>query len=249
VIVLGISSYGAAWNNTGHMFTGAIAYGAAIHYGAVNQASKISIQNFQVVDVSSGELRVTVDYTYPDAVQGKVLIHASPEEAGGIFNPLTAEFDELPVQSGTHTVTLAITKNSTGPVFTSVAVRVCISAPGGALLCRDFPHEKTWTNGAAQRCSISGRLLGRLEGLSRPDHAGPPIRVSLRQMVVESPDGKRRSAPISTRSYTFSNLDAGVEYKVFPSGFESQPRRTTVPCRANSRHRADFRIVRPTPEG
>lgn len=235
LIVLGIPSHGAARNKTGH--------------GPVNQAPKISIQNFRVVDVSSGELRVTVDYTYPGAVRGRVLIHASPEEKGGIYDPLTAEFDELLVQTGTHTVTLAITKRSTGPVFTSVAVRVCISASGGALLCRDFPHEKTWTNSAGQTCSISGRLSGPLEGLSYPDHAGPPTRVSLRQMSLESPDGKRRSVSITNRSYTFSNLDAGVVYSVFPSGFQSEPGRKPVPCRANSRHRADFRIIRPTPQG
>ena len=237
VIVLAISSYGAAWTD------------AATHHGPVNQIPKMSIRNFRPVDVSSGELKVTVDYTYPGAVQDRVIILAIPMEQGDSFNGLTADFDELPVQSGTNTVTLAITKRSTGPDFTSVKVRVCISRPSGAILCQNFPYEKTWTNGAAQRCSISGNLSGTLEGLSYPDHAGSPTRVRLRQMLVELPNGEQQSAPVSNRSYTFTNLYAGVTYKVFPHGFESLPRQRTVQCRGNSQHRADFRITRPTSGG
>lgn len=235
VIVLGISSYETAWS-TSPLY-------------AVNQAPAISIQNFRAVNVSSGELRVTVDYTYPRAVVGKVLIHAIPTEADGSFNPRTVDFDEVSVQSGTHTVTLGITKRSTGPVFKSVEVRVCISNSTGALLCRDFPLEKNWTNAAGQMCSIFGRVIGPLDGLSYPDHAGPPTRVFLRDIILETPDGKQRSALINNRSYTFSNLEAGVVYTVFPSGFQSLPARRTVECRPNSRHRADFRITRPTPQG
>ena len=237
VIVLGISYYGAAWTD------------AATHHGPVNQTPKVSIGNFRPVNISSGELKVTVDYTYPGAVQGKVIILAVPMEQGRSHDGLDANIDELPVQSGTHSVTLAITKRSTGPDFKSMEVRVCISNSRGAILCKNFPYEKTWTNGAAQRCSISGNLSGSLEGLSYPDHAGPPTTVRLRQMLAESPDGEQVSARVNNRSYTFSNLYAGVTYKVFPHGFESLPRQKTVRCRGNSQHRADFRITRPTSGG
>jgi len=235
LIVLGIPLQGAAWKKTAHR--------------PVNQAPRISIQNFQVVDVSSGELRVTVDYTYPDTVRATVLIHATPDEKGGIFDPRTVEFDEVLVQTGTHTATLAITKRPTGPVFTSVAVRVCISSSSRALLCQDFPYEKTWTNSAGQMCSISGRLFGLLEGLSYPDHPGPPTRVSLRAMSLERRDGKRWSVSIRNRSYTFSNLEAGVVYTVFPSGFQSESGAKLVQCRGNTRHHVNFRITRPTSQG
>jgi hypothetical protein len=232
-----------------HALTSPFFAEAATHHVPVNQASAIRIENFRAVNVSSGKLQVTLDYTYPGEVVDKVVILASPDEKGGIFRPQTADFDSVPVQTGTHTVTLAITKNSTGPVFTSVNVRVCISKPGAALLCRDFPYEKTWTNGPDQFCSISGRLTGSLRGSSSPDHAGPSSTVTLRQMYAESPDGERERATITNGSYTFRNLYDGVHYTIYPDRFDSQPMRKTIRCRGNSQHRADFRILRPAGDG
>lgn len=119
--------------------------GMAAQQIAVGQTPQTSIRNFRAVDLSSAVLQVTVDYTYTGgAPQGEVSIHATPEEAGGVFDPRTVDFDELPVQSGTHTVSLTITRREGARDFTSVAVRVCMSTPGRALLCQDFPHQKTW---------------------------------------------------------------------------------------------------------
>jgi len=222
---------------------------AATNHVPVNQASAMRIENFRAVNVANGRLNVTVDYTFPGEVVGKVIIRITPLEKGGIFRPQAVGSDLIPVQSGTHTVTIAGMKNSTGPVFTSVEVRVCISKDGTALLCRDFPYEKTWTNGPDQFCSISGQLTGSLVGSSSPDHAGPSSTVTLRQMYAESPDGERQRATITNRSYIFTNLYANVEYTIYPDRFDSQPMRETVFCRGNSQHRVNFRILRPSGDG
>jgi hypothetical protein len=230
-------------------FTSAFFTEAATTHVPVNQASTIRIENFRAVNVANGRLNVTVDYTYPGEVVGKVIIRITPREKDGVVRPRAVGSDLIPVQSGTHTVTIAGIKNSTGPVLTSVDVRVCISKDGTALFCRDFPYEKTWTNGPDQFCSITGQLTGSLTGLSSPDHAGPSSTVTLRQMYAESPDGERQRATITNRSYVFTNLYANVEYTIYPDRFDSQPMRETVLCRSDSQHRVDFRILRPAGGG
>jgi len=58
---------------------------------------------------------------------GEITIHATPEERGGVFDPRLVDYDEIPVQQGTHTVTLTITRREGAADFLSVTVRVCIS--------------------------------------------------------------------------------------------------------------------------
>jgi hypothetical protein len=245
---------------------------AAVHRGPIGQTSDISITNFSAVDVSSGELRVTVDYTYSRVGQDEVSIHATPEERGGVFDPRTVEFDELPVRPGTHSVTLTIVKRPSARDFASVAVRVCISTPDRALHCQNFPHEKRWTAGtpptpdppsgelpkppqeplkpsAEPTCSISGQLSGPLEGLHHPDHPGSPTTVRLRFMGVVAADGTRRRAEVKNRRYTFQNLTPGTVYRVSPLGFVSKPRFRNVSCKANTSHHINFQIIGPTPDG
>ena len=70
------------------------------------------ITNFRPAEISGAELRVTVDYTFTGPAGEDVTIHATPEEAGGIFDPRTVEFDERAVEVGTHTATMTIVKRA-----------------------------------------------------------------------------------------------------------------------------------------
>jgi hypothetical protein len=111
------------------------------------QRPDASIRNFRAVDLSSDTLKVTVDYIYRGELPpGGVRLHATPQEAGGIFDPRTVLFDELPVRPGAFTTTLTIAKRAGARDFTSVAVRVCLSTSGSAIVCQDFPHAKRWTS-------------------------------------------------------------------------------------------------------
>jgi hypothetical protein len=227
-----------------------------------------SIRNFRPVDVSSAELRVSVDYTWSSAGnEGPVFIHATPEEKDGVFDPSTVDFEKLVLRPGTHTVTLKIAKKARARVFTSLAVRVCMSTSNKALLCRDFPHEKRWTDATAPlvelpkplpapadpqpvqgRCSISGRLSGPLEGEVSPDHpGGSATRVRLREIFLR-PVGAETPlrARIENRRYIFRNLKAGVVYEVLLVGFQSKPLwPRAVTCRASQNNRVDFQIIGP----
>jgi hypothetical protein len=111
------------------------------------------------------------------------------------------------------------------------------------------PPTKPPAQPPAQTCSIYGELSGSLEGLSYPDHPGPATKVRLRHMGLRAPDGKQRNAEVKGRKFTFSNLPAGVVYRIFPAFFRSQPPHRDVTCTANQRHRANFKILGPAPEG
>lgn len=220
--------------------------GMAAHQIAVGQTSQNSIRNFRAIDLSSAVLQVTVDYTYTGGVaQGEVSIHATPEEAGGVFDPRTVDFDELPVQSGTHTVSLTITRREGARDFTSVAVRVCLSTPGRALLCQDFPHQKTWTAVAPppppepappapvapepapvapeaprppgqQTCSISGRVDGPRQGVVSPDVSGEsPARVTLTHMILTVPGSGKTLRAIISGSRSSGRYT----FREVPAGF------------------------------
>jgi hypothetical protein len=236
------------------------------------------IRNFRAVDVSSAELRVTVEYTLSSAGnQGDVFIHATPEEKGGVFDPRTVDFEKLRAQPGTHRVELKIVRNRQAPDFTSEAVRVCLSTNDQALLCQNFPHVKRWTSAAAPpappvnppkpqpppspppeaqgSCSIAGQLSGKLEGRVAPDHKGAAGTKVVLQRVAALPEGAKKPlfADIQGQGqgqrYLFTGLKAGVVYRVFLPGFRSDPQFKDISCRANRVHHADFKILGPKQEG
>ena len=109
------------------------------------QPAQTDIGNFRVVNVSSAQVRVTVDYVFLGTeATGPVSIHATPEETGGVLI-LALSNSKIIVQTGRQTISLLITKRNDARDFTSVAIRVCMSTVDRAVLCRDFPHEKRWT--------------------------------------------------------------------------------------------------------
>jgi hypothetical protein len=99
-------------------------------------------------------------------------------------------------------------------------------------------------------CSITGTLSGPLEGLSYPDHPGPPTKVQLTHMRLITPEGKQLSVvEVRNGRFTFSNLRPGAVYRVVPEFFRSEPRHRDVSCRPNQKHRVDFRIIGALPQG
>ena len=238
----------------------------------VGQTPANSIRNFRAANISSAELRVTVDYTFTGgAAVEEVSIFANPEEAGGASDPRTVEVDELPVQTGSHTVTLTITKREGARDFTSVSVQVCLSTADRALLCQSFPYQKTWTAAvppkpkpgevapvpppppAQETCTISGRISGPLTGWVSPDTpGGQGHRATLKNIGMTTGDGSKPvlTPLLSSRQYIFTRVPAGVVYRISPVGFRSNPGHRTVSCRANIRviHQ-DFRILGALGEG
>jgi hypothetical protein len=129
------------------MLIGIISFGAQHEVAAQRPSADLRI--IRAVDVSSDILRVTVEYMFRGELPpGGVLLHATPQEAGNIFDPRTILFDELPVRPGVFTATLTIAKRAGARDFTSVALRVCLSTSGSAIVCEDFPHQKRWTSPA-----------------------------------------------------------------------------------------------------
>jgi hypothetical protein len=227
------------------------------------QVLRNRITNFRPAEVSSAELRVTVDYTFTGLTGEDVTIHATPEEAGGIFDPRTVEFDEHAVEVGTHTATMTIVKRAGARDFTHVAIRVCMSTVDRALLCETFPHTKAWTAAppppaptapepgpvVVETCSIAGEVSGRLEWQVRDDR-GQPVTFALTEMVLMADGAPTRKASLKNRRYTFARLPAGVTYRVVPSTFRAEPPQRSVRCRGNVRYRGrDFRIIGPPPQG
>ena len=108
----------------------------------------------------------------------------------------------------------------------------------------------------AETCEITGELTGKFTGVSHPDHPGPATKVTLTVMVLSLPGGQQLSTAnvvkgktSQTRSYRFTNVKAGVTYRVSPRFFESKPRFQEVQCRAGATHHENFTILRPLPEG
>jgi len=224
----------------------------------VGQTPANSIRNFRAANISSAELRVTVDYTFTGgAAVEEVSIFANPEEAGGASDPRTVEVDELPVQTGSHTVTLTITKREGARDFTSVSVQVCLSTADRALLCQSFPYQKTWTAAvppkpkpgevapvppppapAQETCTISGRITGPLKGWVSPDTPGEKgYEATLKNVALAVGVGTRPVlTPIKNRTYTFKNVPAGVVYRISLEGFHSEPQYKTVSCRAGKHY-------------
>lgn len=119
---------------------------------ALTQEPRHRIANFRAANVSTAELRVTVDYTFAGAEgDTEVTIQAHPEDSAGAFDPRLVETEEVPVRPGTQTAAMSITKRTGEPEFTSVAVSVCIATSETALLCETFPHTKTWSDVATPR--------------------------------------------------------------------------------------------------
>lgn len=238
--------------------------------GIHGQPAQTDIGNFRVVNVSSAQLRVTVDYVFLGTeATGPVSIHATPEEVGGVFDPRIVEFEEVPVQTGRQTVSLLITKRHDARDFTSVAIRVCMSTADRAVLCRDFPHEKRWTAPVPppdppppppKPCSISGTVSGQLAGVVLPDNPlGKPANVTLRHMVLRGPNDLHRTAPVTISSlvnnktgkgrYTFSGLTPNVDYRISAAFFKSDPAHRVISCSAGSTRIVNFQILGPVPDG
>ncbi|SEM92873.1 hypothetical protein [Nitrosomonas marina] len=107
-----------------------------------------AIKNLKIESVSNRELKFTVDYAY----NGKsgisnVYIHAIPVERDGVFDPRTVDYVEVPLKRGVNSETLRITKRAHGRNFTSETIRVCMSTQKEAILCKDFPYIKKWSEG------------------------------------------------------------------------------------------------------
>jgi hypothetical protein len=119
----------------------------ATFFGATNaQSAENNIRNFKLTDISSTEIEITLDYHYAGGFGTQdVFIHATPEEAGGVFHPQNVEFDEAPVQLGDNTAKLRVKKRFDSQDFTSVQIRVCMSTLTDAILCKNFPHTKRWS--------------------------------------------------------------------------------------------------------
>jgi hypothetical protein len=240
------------------------------------QPTQTEIGNFRVVNVSSAQIRVIVDYVFLGSeATGPVSIHATPEEAGSVFDPRLVEVEEIPVQTGRQTVSLLITKRNDARDFTSMAIRVCMSTVDRAVLCRDFPHEKRWTAPVPppdplppppptppppKPCAISGTVSGRLAGVVLPDNPlGKPVNVRLRHMVLMGPNDLRRTSPVTISSlvdnttgkgrFTFSGLTPDVDYRISAAFFKSDPTHRVISCKAGSTRIVSFRILGPIPEG
>ena len=133
--------------------------------GDPGQPAQTDIGNFRVVNVSSAQLRVTVDYVFLGTeTTGPVSIHATPEEAGGVFDPRVVEFEEVPVQTGRQTVSLLITKRNDARDFTSVAIRVCMSTVdyriSAAFFKSDPAHRVISCSAGSTRIVGNFRILG-----------------------------------------------------------------------------------------
>ena len=102
--------------------------------------------NFEALELSSSELRVTVAYTYDgQAGSNNVFIHATPEEAGRIWDPRITFVEEAPLQIGDHIVTLKIEKRPNSRDFSTVGINVCMSVFSKAFHCEVFSHDKAWS--------------------------------------------------------------------------------------------------------
>jgi hypothetical protein len=253
-------------------------FSVATHGALDAQTVAADVRNFRAVDVSSDTLTVSVEYMFRGELPpGGVMLVATPEEAGGVFDPRTVRVDERPVRPGIFTSTLTITKREGARDFTSVAVRVCLSTSDRALVCRDFPHVKQWTAAVQsptspvpapptrpstppaplpspapvpETCSIEGTVTGHLEGTSSPDHpGGVSSRFRLRHIAAAPAHGRPVRVGLSGRRFTFRGLRAGVVYRVFPSGFSSTPRHVMVTCRTHQTHVVSFRLLGPIGEG
>jgi hypothetical protein len=109
------------------------------------------IDGLRVIESSDAQLGVVVSYFYDGAFGAEgVLLHATPEEAGGVFDPRVVDFDEEPVIAGSKEARLTITKVPGARDFESVAVRVCMSTAEAAIVCRGFPLHKSWRAAAAE---------------------------------------------------------------------------------------------------
>lgn len=208
-----------------------------------------SIGNFRAIDVSSVELRVTVDYTYSGELgTTAALIHATPEEAGGVFDPRSVDSENLPLRVGAHTAVFVIRKRSAHGSFTSINVRVCMSKSGRGFLCKAFPHKKTWAAAPpSPTCLVSGRLSGRLVWVVR-DPKGQPLRFRLTNVLLRTNGLQPIRVRVTSGGYISRDVPAGRTYQVIPANFRAEPRERTIVCGPNTRHTGlDFKITGPPP--
>jgi hypothetical protein len=226
---------------------------AAADAGSAIQGPASRINQFRAVHVSSGELKVVVQYTFVGPGNSGATIAATPQEAGGVFDPRLVDFDAEPAHTGTHTVTLRITKRPEAREFTSVAIRVCIAGAHAAIVCEDFARAKTWrtpgnqaTTGAGT-CSIDGEISGPLTWIVATGR-GEHVTFKFSDVVLTAPGAPPRRVPLQNRRYTIANLPAGIHYRIVPSNYRADPAARTVDCVPNRRyHGRDFRLTGPPP--
>jgi hypothetical protein len=107
------------------------------------EAADTRIEDFRATDISGRKLEIVVDYFYTgESGSSEVYIHASPVEADGSIDPGDFETEEKVLRSGgPHTEAFLIEGSRE---FTSVAINVCMSTLDDAILCVEFPYQKTW---------------------------------------------------------------------------------------------------------
>jgi hypothetical protein len=124
---------------------------------------KNSIRSFAAVEISPAELQVSVDYTFAgEAGTNETYIQALPQEKDGSFDPRTVEVEKIALLPGSHHVRLTITKRPRSRDFTSESIRVCLSAPGRAILCEEFPFTKSWGAVSAKDSATPAEILSFL---------------------------------------------------------------------------------------
>jgi hypothetical protein len=124
---------------------------------------------------------------------------------------------------------------------------------GAASVVKSVTVEVTTAPPTAATCTISGRILGQLKHDTKDDR-GQPISFTLTRMAMTTPgDAKPVLVTLGGkdgRDYAFTKLQAGRTYKIFPSGFRSEPPEISVDCLRGEPHTGkNFRITGPPPSG
>jgi hypothetical protein len=109
---------------------------------------RTEITGLRLAESSGREMRVTVRYVYVgEQGQDDVFLHAAALLGDGLRSRVPGTtFPGEPVNVGTGSVTLAITKVLDTGAFTSRAVRACLVSLRArqAFVCRNFPLRYAW---------------------------------------------------------------------------------------------------------
>jgi hypothetical protein len=222
-------------------------------------APKIDIQNFQAKEISSAELLVSVDYYYEKFDTSDLAILATTNGIGNID-------DEAPLRHGNNTVSLKLRIRATSSEFTSSSIRVCISTPDSAILCKDFAYTKKWTpiadanqqpipksgntnestvhNLPTLSSVIAGRISGQIEYDVVTEPGGKPQRMTLKYVFIEPVNKGGLVIPVKVvhRKFRFTTTP-GKKYKIYPANFPSIPRFKIITTREMVTHFVNFKIT------
>jgi uncharacterized protein YjbI with pentapeptide repeats len=181
-----------------------------------------TISNFQAVDVSGNEMRVTVEYDYGgERGTSDVYITASALQADGSAVPGLVDdvtFAEANVGRGSATNTLTM-KQASGR-FTSTHVNACITHRfSGSIICRTFQSTKSWM-GEAELSSLGTAPPGSPEtgawsqaDLDRLNRLNQCPGCNLQEVMLAKADLRGsdvREANLRSANLSFANLGRAV---------------------------------------